>query len=220
MFCEEYIFSRKWPKPLPARPDLPGSLWGRRCHGSTIVGLANGDLLAAWYEGSSDDNGKTWQSSGPILSSPPNIHPTVVELADGSLLCYQRYFASGLGHIAIGQGHIWQSTSRDRGQTWTPAAATGLKNPNSGIDLVRARSGNLALAFNDSYDKRTPLNVALSEDDGQTWPYQKIVESQPGSFAYPWLIQTADGLWRLTYSYNYQTIKHVVFDEDWLRSSV
>ena len=336
MFTQEFIFTRAWPPAMPARPDLPPALWERRCHGSTMVELGNGDLLAAWYEGSyetasdvviagarrrrgqsawdtvevladtpgysdgnpvlfvapdgalwlfyatmygptwnmcqlkyktardqgnawsapvvlreqlgwlyrnkavvlssgrivlpiydeanlhslmllSDDNGRNWRSSGPIHSTPSNIHPTVVELSDGSLLCYARYFASGLGHIALGEGHIWQSASRDGGETWTPAVATGIKNPNSGIDLTRTAAGHLVLAYNDSYDKRTPLNVALSEDEGKTWPYQKVIESRPGNFAYPWLIQTHDGLLHLTFSYNYQTIKHVVFDEDWLR---
>ena len=337
MYAEELIFSRTWPTSLPARPDLPASLWDRRCHGSTIVELGNGDLLAAWYEGSyetasdvviagarrpaggqawgavevlaqtpgrsegnpvlfvapdgilwlfyatmygptwdmcklkyktspdngrtwsnpvvlrdelgwlyrnkaivlrsgrivlpiydevhlhslmllSDDNGNTWTPSGPILSSPSNIHPTVVELSDGSLLAYMRYFASGMGHIAVGQGHIWQATSRDGGQTWTRAAATDLKNPNSGIDLVRTRTGSLVLAYNDSFTLRTPLNLALSTDEGKTWPHQRILESNAGNFAYPWLIQTRDGLLHVTYSYNYQTIKHVVLDEGRLLS--
>jgi predicted neuraminidase len=337
MYSQELIFSRVWPASLPARTDLPPALWDRRCHGSTSVELANGDLFAAWYEGSyetasdvviagarrragqaawdsvqtlaatpdhsegnpvlftapsgvlwlfyatmieptwdkcrlkyktsldngytwstpvvlrqplgwlyrnkaivlssgrfvlpsydeanlhslmllSDDNGRTWQPSGPIISSPPNIHPTVVELADGSLLCYARYFASGLGHIVAGRGHIWQARSHDGGQTWSPATLTSLKNPNSGIDLTRLASGNLALAFNDSYDQRTPLNLAISTDEGRTWPHQKTIEHEPGAFAYPWLIQTSDGLLHLTYSYNYQTIKHVMCDEEWLLS--
>jgi len=109
-------------------------------------------------------------------------------------------------------------TAHDRGQTWAPATATGLKNPNSGIDLLRTATGNLVLAFNDSYDLRTPLNLALSADEGKTWPYQKAVESRAGNFAYPWLIQTRAGLLHLTYSFNYQTITHVVCDEAWIRS--
>lgn len=336
MHVSERIFSRNWPTPMPARPDLPAALWGRRCHGSTIAELTNGDLLAAWYEGSyetatdvviagarrpfgapawdavevlaqtpghsegnpvlfvtpdgilwlfyatmygptwdmcrlryrtshdngqtwsaavvlreqlgwlyrnkpivlrsgrivlpiydeanlhslmllSDDNGKTWRPSERILSNPANIHPTVVERSDGSLLCYARYFASGLGHIAIGKGHIWQSTSLDRGETWSAPTLTTLRNPNSGIDLLKTQSGRLVLAFNDSYDQRTPLNLALSEDDGETWPHRAIVESAPGSYAYPWLIQTQDDLIHLTYSDNYETMTHVVINEDWIR---
>ena len=59
----------------------------------------------------------------------------------------------------------------------------------------------------------------LSKDEGENW-YQKItleeVDPGKGSFSYPSLIQSANGLIHLSYSYQKESknksIKHVVLD--------
>lgn len=138
-----------------------------------------------------------------------NIEPTVIQRADESLLCYMR--AGGPT-----TKRIWRSESFDKGRTWTEPATVSLPNPDSAIDLLRLKNGHVVLAFNNSTTARTPLTLALSIDDGDSWTSFRNVESGEGSFSYPSMVQTADGLIHMTYTYSRETIKHVVFNEEWI----
>jgi predicted neuraminidase len=55
------------------------------------------------------------------------------------------------------------------------------------------------------------LNVALSRD-GKSWESALVLEDQPGEYSYPAVIQAADGLLHITYTWKRQRIKHVVVD--------
>jgi predicted neuraminidase len=132
----------------------------------------------------------------------------VVELAGGDILCYMRHGSPG--------GHVWRSRSKDEGHTWSPPELTNLRNPCSPIALaVSADSGRLIIAYNDSYRLRTPLCVGVSNDYGRTW-HVRDIESGPGEYSYPQLIQTPDGQWHVFYCRNLQFIQHGWFDEQWL----
>jgi predicted neuraminidase len=179
--------------------------------------LKNGEILLPLYDERkwstivmiSSDAGKTWRQTAEITSTPGNIQASMVELRDNSLLALMRSGGSG-------ERYIWQATSKDRGRTWSPAASSGLKNPNARTDLVRLHSGHLVLAFNDTFRGRTPLNLALSKDEGRSWPSNRKIETEPGEYSYPALIQARDGLLHLVYTYRRTHIKHVTFNEAWL----
>jgi predicted neuraminidase len=53
--------------------------------------------------------------------------------------------------------------------------------------------------------------VALSTD-GKTWQAALVLESEPGEYSYPAVIQTADGQVHITYTWKRQKVKHVVVD--------
>ena len=59
--------------------------------------------------------------------------------------------------------------------------------------------------------KRTPLNLAASKD-GTSWSAALVLESDPGEYSYPAIIQTSDGLVHITYTWKRQKVKHVVVD--------
>lgn len=162
----------------------------------------------------SDDEGKNWRFSEPIRSSPPNLQPSVIERSDGSLLAYCRYYVYP---VPGKEGRIWQSISKTAGESWSVATRSLFQNPNAGIDMVKTFKGNVVLAFNDSTEKRNPLAIALSEDNGLSWSFKRTMESDPGTFDYPAIIQSRESLIHLTYSYNHLSIKHVTFDEDWVQ---
>jgi len=90
---------------------------------------------------------------------------------------------------------------------------TSLPNPNSGTDAVTLKDGRHLLVYNHSAKARSPLNVAVSAD-GTTWQAALVLESEPGEFSYPAVIQTADGLVHVTYTWKRQRIKHVVIDPE------
>ncbi len=183
---------------------------------SKPVELPNGNLLLPIYDETrwqslsliSADGGNTWKLGQPIVTPPGNIHPCVVPLSDGRLLAYLRTGGAG--------GWIWQMFSHDNGWMWDTPTPTHFPNPNSGIDLIRLRNGHLALAFNDSPHRRTPLRVALSYDEGQTWDHVQTLEDSDGEFSYPTLLQTRDGRIHCVYTRRRETIQHAIFDELWL----
>jgi predicted neuraminidase len=178
--------------------------------------LANGYLLLPIYDERdwtslmfiSPDDGATWFPSQRNVGTGGNIQPTVVQLSDGSLLALMR---TGSNHH-----RLWKSVSHDDGRTWTPPEETELPNPNSACDLVRLSNGHLVLAFNDSTMGRTPLTVALSTDEGRSWPRRRNLETARGEYFYPAIIRTRDGMIHVTYTYQRRSIKHAEFNEAWL----
>jgi predicted neuraminidase len=73
------------------------------------------------------------------------------------------------------------------------------------------KDGRHLLVYNHTAKGRTPLNVAVTRD-GQKWEAAHVLESEPGEYSYPAIIQTADGLVHITYTWRRQRIKHVVID--------
>ncbi len=164
-----------------------------------------------------DPRSSTWTEGGRIKSPRGNIQPAIVQLSDRSLLAYCRR-GGGYGRDEV--GFVVRSTSRDGGRTWATGVDSPFPNPNAAVDLIRLRSGSLLLVCNPSMNARTPLTVALSEDEGKTWPYRRNVVEGPGDFAYPSAFQARDGSIRLVFTSHGRTVvNHAVFDENWVRSS-
>ncbi len=177
------------------------------------VQLANGDLLAGssteddgWkvhFERSSD-NGRTWTATPPVNDGRQMaaIQPTLLVHPDGRL--------QSIGRTR--SGRIFETWSTDSGRTWSRLALTTLPNPNAGIDAVTLRDGRFLVVYNHTADGRSPLNVAVSRD-GRTWDAALVLEDDPGrEYSYPAVIQTADGLVHITYTWRRQRIRHVVLD--------
>ena len=154
----------------------------------------------------SDDAGATWRYTGPARGVP-NQHPTLIERRDGSVLALLRPERDPF---------VARSVSRDRGETWSLALNTDLPNPGAAVDMVRLRDGRVVLAFNNSGRKRTPFSLALSEDEGETWPLVRDLETEEGEYSYPGIIQGADGRLHVTYTWRRTHIKHVACDPDWV----
>lgn len=176
-------------------------------------------LLPAYHERSwqsfcylSDDGGAVWQRSEPMPSPVSLIQPAVVERSDGSLLAYLRTGGE--------ERRVWASVSHDRGRTWSECAPTGLRNPNSGLDVARLREGQLVLVCNNVAEGRTPLHVALSPDEGASWPTIRELETGPGEYSYPSVLQDSEGLVHVVYTYRRESIKHVWFEPAWLSGEV
>jgi predicted neuraminidase len=88
-------------------------------------------------------------------------------------------------------------------------APTDLPNPDSGIDAVTLADGRALLVYNHNQTGRTPLNLAIT-DDGHHWSALAVMENQPGEYSYPAIIQSADGMVHVTYTWNRRRIRHVV----------
>lgn len=149
--------------------------------------------------------GKSWSRTPPLNSAMElsAIQPTILKWKDGRLqiLCRTK------------QQKIFESWSGDLGLTWSRFLPTQLPNPNSGIDAVMLRDGRALLVYNHAMEGREVLNVAVSRD-GKRWDAVLVLEKgeAKSEFSYPAVIQTADGLAHVTYTWNRQRIKHVVLD--------
>jgi predicted neuraminidase len=181
------------------------------------IRLANGEILAgssvesyrAWtgWAEISKDGGDTWQRFGPLALPDENcglIQPTVWEAEPGHVIALLR------ARRPI--GFICRAESLDGGRTWTPARKTQLSNPSSGIDAVKLSDGRVALVYNPTKTSRSPLSVAVSADNGGTWSPPFNLETMFGEFSYPAIIQTADGLVHVTYTWQRLRIKHVALE--------
>ena len=150
------------------------------------------------------DVGATWKRTGVLNDGKEfgAIQPTILSHKDGSLQILCR--SKGLGKIV-------QATSTDGGRNWSPLTPTSLPNPNSGIDAVTLADGRHVLIYNHTLRGRSPINLAVS-DDGKTWSMVKALETDPGEYSYPAIIQAADGTLHVTYTWKRQKVKHLVLD--------
>jgi len=150
------------------------------------------------------DAGRTWATSFPAAEGERGIEaiqPSILVHPDGRLQAVGRTRSQ----------RIFETWSTDGGRTWSPVALTSLPNPNSGIDAVTLRDGRHLIVYNHTTQGRSPLNVAVSRD-GNTWTPALAVETDAGEYSYPAVIQSADGLVHITYTWKRQRIKHVVLD--------
>lgn len=126
----------------------------------------------------SDDQGKTWrQSKGSVdYAKRGAMEPEVFELKDGKvLMIFRTQF-----------GHIGSSISGDGGDTWGTPESWGVRAPEAPATLRRVPStGDLMLIWNDNYEpgarshggKRSPLTVAISDNEGHTWKIKRNLET-------------------------------------------
>ena len=160
----------------------------------------------------STDAGATWSKTEPVSKGPgfDAIQPSILVHRDGALeaLCRTK------------QGVVAQTWSKDAGKTWSRLTAINLPNPNSGTDAGTLADGRHLLVYNHSGHRaaeakgdRFPLDVAISTD-GVTWSRILTLETEPckAGYAYPAVIQSADGRIHITYTRNRRFIKHVVLD--------
>ena len=190
--------------------------WQPRCKPTV---LPSGRILLPLYTDTfsisimaiSDDGGYTWFASKPLLGFGA-IQPAVLRRDNGTLVAYMR--ENGY------TGHVRVCESMDDGVTWGHVGVSELVNPGSGLDGVRLKNGHWVLVHNDTSSGRNQLAVSLSTDEGLTWKVSRHLEQQPtGSFHYPCVIQTKDGMIHAVYSYfcdEGKTMKHAAFNEAWI----
>jgi predicted neuraminidase len=188
---------------------------------------------ACWVE-ASGDGGQSWTKRGPIVAPGTEAYETSQETvvsavwdeSSGTLVLPKH--CSGViqptlwehdpGRIKMLMrstqrvGCVCASVSDDYGRTWSPAERVPIPNPNSGLDAVRLKDGRILLACNPVREGRTPLSVLVSEDNGATWPRRIDLETGPGEYSYPSIIQADDGCIHVVTTHQRTQIYHYVLD--------
>jgi predicted neuraminidase len=180
--------------------------------------LENGRIILPLYSDGfnlsmmaiSDDNGETWRPGLPLVGRGP-IQPALAKKRNGNLIAWMRDSGDPPNRVHV-------SESSDLGESWTSATKSDLPNTAS-IELLVLQDGRWAFLGNDIDDGRYQLSLGISDDEGKTWKSKTLIENDPakkGNYSYPSLIQTADGLLHMTYSYHpdkeKKSIKYVVLD--------
>lgn len=156
------------------------------------------------------DFGRTWERTAPTHDGKTiqAIQPSILFLEGDELLALGR----------SRQDKVFEIRSADGGKTWGEMKLGTLPNNNSGTDAVTLADGTHLIIYNHIAGtpgkwggKRTPLNLASSKD-AQNWNAALVLESDPGEYSYPAIIQTQDGLVHITYTWKRQKVKHVVVD--------
>ena len=203
--------------------------WFTRTH---PIELSPGHMLVPMYSDGysfgimaiTKDGGVTWNASEPIVGFG-GIQPSVVRKNDGTLVAYLRDNGPAPKRVQI-------ATSPDQGVSWTNTTDTEIPNPGSSLEVIRLKSGNWLMVHNDLEKSRYSLAAALSDDEGKTWKWRRHLEGNPAKptknrFHYPSVIQAADGVIHITYSYfseepdapqKGKSIKHVRINEEWIKA--
>jgi hypothetical protein len=231
------------PEGFTAGRSLPGGGW----YGSVdcLLRLASGRVLAAfmfldparcdmakqdWTAQHytvgcllSEDEGRTWRPGGQITVDTPRgvMEVQIVETAPQRLFCLFR--TKG--------GYLYQTTSADGGETWSPSVPSPLTAPESMARMIKLHSGNLLVVWNNvsstTQQPRHPLVAAVSRNGGQTWsaPLTLATENGSNQLSNHGLIQLDDGRILLGISH-YRDVRPMtsdldvaVFDEAWLEGA-
>lgn len=190
------------------------------------VRLTNGDLLLPLYNEClaypvfmrSSDDFVTWTEESHLsldyfLGHLGQIQPALIVQEDGTVAAITR--------DGFPTNRIKKMSSEDNGISWTASRSVGLPNSGTSVDWVKLNNGHVVIVFNNDPQKRFPLTVALSHDNGESFVALRNLNDECAedncSYSYPSIMQSSvdDSIW-VTYSFERSTIGWVNFNEVWL----
>lgn len=177
------------------------------CHASSVLPLANGDVLSAWFGGSAEGNDDVriytslrkngvWQTPVCIAAEKnlPHWNPVLYQRTDGSIRLFYK-----LGK-PIADWITMYCDSFDGGESWSegaelvPGDTRGGRGPVKN-KCIRTADGLLLAPASTEQHRQWRCFVDISEDDGDTWtasPY--IVRPRSGVSGLAQMIQPT--LWQ------------------------
>lgn len=125
-------------------------------------------------------------------------------------MAYQKLDGSVRMLMRTSLGELAECISTDGGLTWTEAELNGIDSPNTRFFVARTPSGRVLLINNDDRNVRQNMTVYLSEDDGKTWKYKKLINDDRRGLSYP-DADFRDGKIYLTYDCQRTGAKEILF---------
>ncbi len=202
----------------------------------------------------SDDDGVTWQHHA-VPDSTGCVHMNVVPLADGTLLALFRRRQADTIHLSRSRdGATWSApepTNLPNNNSSTQARVLNdgqialVFNDSSAADATARRVSLYDEIIDESTTTepaqppgaafwgapRAPLTLALSADNGHSWPLRRDLEVGDGycltnssrdgrnrELSYPSITQTDDGQLHVAFTYFRQAIKYLRLSPAWARA--
>lgn len=196
--------------------DVPDSLG---CVHMNILLLKNNSLYALFrsrwadniYASRSTDGGYHW--STPIATNLPNNNSSIQATVLNN------------GHIAL---VFNQSSAKD-----AIARRISLYDEIEDESCANKKEAEIIDGQKNAFwgAPRAPMSLAISMDNGETWPYIRHLDEGDGycmtnnskdslnrEFSYPTIKQSSDGKLHIAYTYFRMAIKYVVIDENWVKN--
>lgn len=206
---------------MASGPNAGVQLTRGRHKGRLVIPMNEGPFgawtLAAVY---SDDHGKTWKIGEKSGGPKGQVNETsIAETERGGVVIVSRKWAGpNCKRIA------W---SKDGGESWSPVAnATELSDGGTQNSLLKYSfrdnaelGGKSRLIYSGMPGSRGKGKavIALSYDDGKTWPIVKQVNKEDEYFAYSSLVFVKPGVVGLLYEADHaSTLKFTTFTLEWL----
>jgi predicted neuraminidase len=205
------------------------------CVHMSIVPASDGRLLgffrSRWadsiYRTESGDGGLTWRR--PVPCGLPNNNSSIqaLRLADGRLAMI--FNASSAADATERRASLYDELDDDArlpSQVSVGGSGAAAGTPPHAQVSAHAQPPSRRAFWG---APRAPMTLALSEDDGRTWPWQRNLEVGDGwcmsndsvrglnrEYSYPSLRQTADGALHVAYTVFRQHIRHARVMPDWI----
>lgn len=197
---------------------VPGS---NGCVHMNIVPARDGKALLAFYRSRWADNvyrsvsldgGQTW--SEPLPTELPNNNSSiqVVRLSHGR---YKGWLAMVFNNISAAQATERRLSLYDE-----------IEGEEQDASYASTPSGTRTAFWG---TPRSPMTLALSDDDGLTWPIRRDLETGDGycmtndsasrrnrELSYPSIVQTPDGVLHVAYTHYRQRIRHLAILDSWI----
>ncbi|KAB7896371.1 glycosyl hydrolase [Rouxiella sp. S1S-2] len=189
------------------------------CVHMNITPLSDGSLLALYrsrwadfvYQSRSHDGGNSWTSPQPTELPNNNSSIQVTTLLNGHLaLVFNKMSAADASER---RASLYDEIEDDEGDERAEA---------------KVEPGKRSAFWG---APRAPMTLAISEDGGLTWPYQRNLETGDGycmtnnsqqklnrEFSYPSIKQGPNGELHIAFTFYRQAIKYVCVDESWVKS--
>ncbi|MBN2048021.1 MAG: exo-alpha-sialidase [Anaerolineaceae bacterium] len=184
----------------------------------TVIQRADGSLLALMrsregmvFQTESTDDGMSWSIAAPTLLKNSNVGIDMVRLNDGRLLLVYTPMALGKNGDLI--------KARIHGEVvfcrWAPELILAADPRERGRLIAQYRVENQSQTLREhEWGVRTPLSIAVSADEGKTWERTLDLETDPGEFSYPAVIQSTNGEIHITYTWQRTKIREKVLLPD------